>query len=306
MVTMLTGTCGAVLVAPNWAMPKIRADQLASAQQVAADDPRLAAVRGIMEPFGPLTAVRVATGDGQESLVVGHSGQRVEMDVLAGELAPATASVNELWGTGWAQSALVVVASNASEFAALLRSGSLLSREVAAASVADPFTHGTQPTGQRVVFSPDAGRRLSPDGLRTVLRHELTHIATRGDTVDGAPQWMLEGFAEYAAHRAQNHHFADIAPTLSTRLRTGAAPTDLPADSAFTGPDAAAAYEAAWSACAFVAETYDEPRLVELYRGLAASKQVAATEDALLREVLGSSRADFTTAWRTWLETKTP
>ncbi|MEV6280511.1 hypothetical protein [Nocardia sp. NPDC051832] len=298
MVTMLTGTCGALLVAPNWVLPKNRADQLGSAQHVATDDPRLTAVRGIMEPFGELTALRVATGDGPESLVVGHSGQRAEMAVLAAELAPATASITELWGTGWARSALVVVASNASEFAALLRSGSLLAREVAAASVADPFTHGTTPTGQRVVFSPDAGRRLSPDGLRTVLRHELTHIATRADTVDGAPQWMLEGFAEYAAQRAQRLPFAEIAPTLTARLRTGDVPADLPADSAFTGSDAAAAYEQAWSACAFLAETYGEPRLVQLYRRLAAGAQTPDTEDRILREVLHTSRPDFVRAWR--------
>ncbi|MGW0251640.1 hypothetical protein ACWDYH_33935 [Nocardia goodfellowii] len=301
MVTLLTGTCGALLVAPNWLVPKTGAEHVGSAQQAALDDPRLTAVRPIMEPFGQVTALRVPTGNGQESLVVGHSGQRVEMDVLASELAPATTSVNELWGTAWAQSALVVVASNPSEFTALVRSGTLLAQEVAAASVADPFVRGTQPTGQRVVFSPDAGRRLTPDGLRAVLRHELTHVAARADTVDGAPQWLLEGFAEYAAHRGREQRFADIAPTLSARLRSGAGPAELPADTAFTGPDAAAAYEAAWSACAFLAETYGEARLVQLYRGLAAGKQTPDTEDRVLREVLDTGRASLTAAWRSWL-----
>lgn len=301
MVTVLTGACGALLVAPNWVLPKVSPDRLGAARAVAADDPRLAAVRATMAPFGELTAVRVATGSGQESLVVGHAGQRAEMDVLAAELAPATDSITELWGAGWARSALVVVASNPSEFAALVRSGNLLASEVAAAAVADPYLPGTRPTGQRVVFSPDAGRRLTPAGLRTVLRHELTHLAARADTVDGAPQWLLEGFAEYAAHRGGTERFAEIAPTLNTRLRTGATPVDLPADSSFTGPDAAAAYEQAWSVCAFVAATYGEPRLVQLYRGLAAGKQTPESEDRILREVLGADRASVTAAWRSWL-----
>ncbi|MEV0760926.1 hypothetical protein [Nocardia sp. NPDC050435] len=301
LVTLLTGACGALLLAPNWALPTIRADQPSSPQRQANSDPRLQAVRGLMEPFGPITAVRAAVGDGPDALVVGHAAQRAELAVLAAELGPATASISELWGTQWARSGLVVVASNPSEFAALLRSPGLVPGEVAAAAVADPFAAGTQPTGQRVVFGPDAGRRLSPDGLRTILRHELTHVATRAATVDGAPQWLLEGFAEYAAHRGARHRFAEIAPTLSARLRAGASPAELPADPAFTGPDAAAVYEQAWSVCAFVAETYGEPRLVQLYRALAAGKQTPDTEDDILRTVLGAGRTEFTAAWRAWL-----
>lgn len=308
MVVVLTGACGALLMLPNVALPRIRTAQPSVAQslgQAPAEDPRLAAVRRTLEPFGPIVADRVATGDGRESLLVGHSGQRVEMDILRSELAPATAAITELWGPGWAQSALVVVASNPSEFAALVRAGSIMPSEVAAVSVADPFARGTQPTGQRVVFSPDAGRRLSPDELRTLLRHELTHVATRADTVDGAPQWMLEGFAEYAAHRAQNHRFADIAPTVYARTRVGDLPTELPADPDFTGARAATTYETAWSVCAFVADRYDEAHLVELYRRIAAGKQDSVSEDRILREVLGTDRSGFVAGWREWLSART-
>jgi hypothetical protein len=152
-----------------------------------------------------------------------------------------------------------------------------------------------------VVFSPDAGRRLSPDGLRTLLRHELTHVATRADTVDGAPPWMLEGFAEYTAHRAQPHNFLDVAPTVTARVRTGELPTDLPTAAEFTGKSAVLAYEQAWTICAFIADRYDEPHLVALYRRIAASKQDPTSEDRILREVLQTTRADLITDWRAWL-----
>ncbi|MFF0529362.1 hypothetical protein ACFYT3_13300 [Nocardia amikacinitolerans] len=304
MVTLLTGLCCALAMAPKWALPKIRAAQHVSTEnlgQAPADDPRLAAVRRTLEPFGPIETLRVPGGDGTESLVVGHPGHRAELEVLARELPAATAAITELWGPDWAQSALVVVAANPSEFAALVRAGAEMPREVAAASVADPFVRGSQPTGQRVVFSPDAGRRLTPDGLRTLLRHELTHIAARAATVDGAPQWMLEGFAEYAAHRGEGHAFADIAPTVDAALRAGSLPADLPRDTAFTGGAAVAAYEEAWTVSAFVAEKYDEHRLVELYRRIAADRLDAAGEDRVLREVLGVGRADFVADWRAWL-----
>ncbi|WP_159840335.1 hypothetical protein [Nocardia sp. CY41] len=308
MVVALTGVCVALLMVPNTVLPKLRAAEPGVAEavgQAAAADPRLAEVRRIIEPFGSIVARQVPTGDGRQSLVVGHPDQRIEIDVLERELADATAAVTDVWGPGWAQSALVVVASSPSEFAALLRSPSLLPAEVAAASIADPWSPGSKPTGQRVVFGPDTGRRLDPEGMAGLLRHELTHIAARAETVDGAPLWMLEGFADYTAHHREGQRFADIAPTLTAHAHAGRIPDDLPTDAEFSGPDAAFTYEKAWSICAFVAEKYDQPRLVQLYRRIAAGKQDPATEDRILREVLGTTRADFADDWREWLRTRT-
>ncbi len=303
VVTILTGTCGALLMVPNSVLPKLHAAQSSSigSLRAAEDDPRLVAVRRTLEPFGQLVTEQVPTGNGQESLVVGHPAQRTEIDTLAGELAAATTAVTGVWGPDCAQSAMVVVASNPSEFAALVRSGAGMPADVAAASVADPFMPGTQPTGQRVVFSPDAGRRLDADGLRTLLRHELTHIATRAETVDGAPQWMLEGFAEFVAHLGTGHHFADIAPTVATRIRAGDVPHDLPTAADFAGSGAVAAYEQAWSVCAFIADKFDQPRLVELYHRIAKGVQDPASEDRIMRDVLGTSRDDLVADWRAWL-----
>ncbi|WP_330232026.1 hypothetical protein OHA40_05800 [Nocardia sp. NBC_00508] len=306
MVMALTGVCVALLMLPNAVLPKPRAAQPGATEavgQAAAADPRLAEVRRIVEPFGPIVARRVPTGDGRQSLVVGHPAQQVEIEILERELAAAITGVTDVWGPGWAQSALVVVASSPSEFAALLRSGALLPTEVAAASIADPLTPGAQPTGQRVVFGPDAGRRLDPAGMATLLRHELTHIAARADTVDGAPLWMLEGFADYTANHGQGRRFADIAPTVTAHA--GEIPEDLPTDAEFSGPDAALAYEKAWSICAFVAEKYDRARLVQLYHRIAAAEQDPASEDHVLREVLGTTRTDFITDWRSWLTAQT-
>ncbi|WP_040865885.1 hypothetical protein [Nocardia exalbida] len=308
MVVALTGVCVALIMLPNTVLPKLRAAEPGTTEavgQAAAADPRLAEVRRIVEPFGSIVAREVPTGDGRQSLVVGHSDQRIEIDVLERELADATAAVTDVWGPGWAQSALVVVASSPSEFAALLRSPDLLPAEVAAASVADPFTEGSRPTGQRVVFGPDTGRRLDPEGMATLLRHELTHIAARAATVDGAPLWMLEGFADYTAHHGEGQRFADIAPTLTAHAHAGRIPADLPADAEFSGPDAAFTYEKAWSICAFVAEKYDRPHLVQLYHRIAAGKQDPTTEDGILREVLGTTRTEFVDDWREWVRART-
>ncbi|NEW44641.1 hypothetical protein GV794_23210 [Nocardia cyriacigeorgica] len=310
MVVLLTGTCAALLLLPDSVMAPLRAAKAGSttapvAGQLPLTDSRLTEIQRIAEPFGPMVTRQVVTGGARPALVVGHPRQQREVDILADELAEASTAVTELWGPDWSRAAVVVVSTAPAEFAALVRASTDLPGEIAAATVSDPFTPGTQPTGQRVVFGPDAGRRLDPEGMRALLRHELTHVATRSATVDGSPQWLLEGFAEYAAHRGRDRSFTAIAPTLATRLATGTVPADMPTDAEFTGPDAATAYELAWSTCAYLADTYGDDRLVALYRRLATGPQSSTTEDAAMREVLGTSRTDVITAWQGWLRTQT-
>lgn len=303
LVVLLTGAGAALLIVPDPVRAPTRTVQpgLAGPAGTAAADPRLDEVRRIAEPYGPLVVREIRTGADRPALVVGHPTQQHDIDVLAGELAAATASITELWGPEWSRSPVVVVSATRPEFTALVRAPGALPSEVAAVTIADPFAPGTQPTGQRVVFGPDAGRRLDPAGLRTLLRHELTHVATRAVTVDGAPQWLLEGFAEYAAHRATSRPFSEIAPTVYRDIRGGAMAPDFPTDPMFTGDRAAAAYELAWSICAYLAHRYGETNLVALYHRLATGPHTPQTEHAAFRDVLGTDRQAVLNGWRTWL-----
>lgn len=291
---------GAALLFPYSSTGTVDADRAEPAGSPHTD-PRLAEVHRITEPNGPVRVQQVETGADEPALVVGHLDRQDQIGVLAGDLAAATASITELWGSDWSRSPVVVIASTPAEFAALARAPHRLSGEVAAVSVADPFAPGARPTGQRVVFGPDTARRLDPSGMRTLLRHELTHIATRAATVDGSPLWMLEGFAEYAAQRGTTRPFSTIAPTLAAELRTGSVPTDLPTDALFGGDRAATAYELAWSVCAYLTEKYGEPRLVALYRRLATGARTPPGHDTVFREVLGTTRAAMVAEWRAWL-----
>ncbi|WP_028477440.1 hypothetical protein [Nocardia sp. CNY236] len=304
VVVALTGLGIASLVLPNTTLPQLRVGPASTTDSIGeaeAVDPRLAEIQRIVEPFGPIIARHVPTGDGRRSLIVGHPSQEMAIDTLEREVAAATEAVTAVWGPDWAQSALVVVASSPSEFAGLLRATSLVPAEVAAASVADPISPGHRPTGQRVVFSSEAARRLTPEELAGLLRHELTHIAARSRTVIDAPRWMLEGFADYVAHHGRGHRFSDIVPTLVARARAGDLPHALPTDAEFAGPDAALGYETAWSVCAFVAEKYDLPHLVQLYVRIASAEQDPTSEDHVLREVLGTTRSGFLADWHAWL-----
>lgn len=303
-VTLLTGACAALLLVPRnvggLQLATDEAEVLGTTEAI--DDPRLSSVRRELQPFGPILVRGVAAGDSADALLVAHPGHRADLEVLERELGPAIAQVSAVWGTEWNRAPMVVVAGSPAEFTALTRvAGTWATPDVAAVSLTGSYVPGSTPTDQRIVFHPDARRRVGNEGLATLLRHELTHVATRAVTTDGSPLWMLEGFAEYVAQRAQGTTFSQIAPTLTTRLRAGALPTDLVADAEFTGTDAPYAYETAWSACAFVADRYGEDSLTALYKRLATGPQSADAQDAAFAEILGASRAELLAGWRSWL-----
>ncbi|WP_316573306.1 peptidase MA family metallohydrolase [Nocardia canadensis] len=303
-VTLLTGACVALILVPRNAGPLQLATDEAEVLDTTEgiDDPRLTPVRRELQPFGPILVRRVAAGDEADALVVAHSGHRTDIDVLEQELAPAIADVSTAWGTDWNRAPVIVVAGTPTEFTALTRAaGASTGADVAAVSLTGSYAPGTRPTDQRIVFNPDARRRVGDEGMATLLRHELTHVATRAATADGAPLWLVEGYAEYVAQRTGASTFSQIAPTLTTRLRAGALPTDLIGDADFTGTDAPYAYESAWSACAFLADRYGPAALTALYKRLATGPQSAATQDAAFAAVLGTSRTDLLDGWRAWL-----
>ncbi len=303
-VTLLTGACVALILVPRNAGPlqlaTDEAEVLDTAEPI--DDPRLTPVRRDVQPFGPILVRRVAAGGGADALLVAHPSHRTDLDVLEQQLGPAIADVSATWGADWNRGPVLVVAGTPAEFTALTRSaGAATTPEVAAVSLTGSYLPGTTPTDQRIVFNPDARRRVGDEGLATLLRHELTHVATRAATGDGAPLWLTEGYAEYVAQRASGNTFSQIAPTLTTRLRAGALPADLVADAEFAGPEAAVAYESAWSACAFLADRYGPGTLTTLYQRLATGPQSAAAQEAAFSAVLGASRAELLDGWRAWL-----
>ena len=308
MVVALTAVGGALVLLPKSALHVRPVPATADAAVPSAPaDPQLPELRRAMESYAPVVTRQVCAADGRLSVVLGHPYQRDDVDALAGDVGAAVAAVTQLWGTDWARHAVIAVASDPAEFAALTHDTGEVSDQIAAASVSDPFVPPAQPTGQRIVFSAAAGRRLGPEGLRETLRHELTHVAARAVTVDGSPQWVLEGFAEYSAHRGSDHTFAQLAPTLTAKARTGALPADLPADEAFAptpGNDAELAYEQGWSANAYVAARFGEPKLVELYRHLATGPQDAPALDTALRSTLGIGHSDFVARWRDWIKAR--
>ncbi|MGI8311179.1 basic secretory protein-like protein [Saccharopolyspora hattusasensis] len=242
--------------------------------------------------FGLCQVRRTATG-----MVIGHRRQPVER--VARQLDAAVADVTRIWGSGWSQRVGVVLPESREELRSLVGPEFAVD-EIAAVAVADRVDVAARRVeGPRVVLNPKAASELSDTALRVVLRHEITHTAARTDTVDGAPMWMLEGFADYVGYRGSGVAPKYIAPDLVRQLRETGLPAKLPDDGDFHqgGRRLDLAYQQSWSVVRHLAERLGERRLVDLYRRVAASNS-PTTVDKALRETTGLTKDQLVADWR--------
>lgn len=248
--------------------------------------------------FGPC---RVLTGAG--GFVLSHPGGEALAGRVLAELDGAVAAVTEVWGQAWSRQVAVLVPASPDEMVALVGPG-FATGSIAGVAVADRVDLGTRTArGQRVVLNPDSAGVLSPLALRVLLRHEITHVAARGETVDGAPMWVLEGFADYVGYRRSDVPLAKAAPLLAAQVREGL-PSALPSDADFRGAAMELAYQQAWSLNLYLASSLGEPGLVALYRRLA---RVRASEvDSVLSEATGQDTAALVRGWQDFLRRSFP
>ncbi len=249
--------------------------------------------------FGPCAAV--ATGRG---LVVYHPARKEMADRIATELDSAVRAVSEVWGAGWPEQVVVLLPDTPEEMRALVGPNFPVDA-VVAVSVADRVdTDKHTAEGQRVVMSPATADTLSVAALKIVLRHEITHIAARGYTVDGSPMWLLEGFADYVGYRESGIPLSQAAPDLNAQMITRGPPDRLPTDEEFrsSGHTLDLAYQQSLSVARYIADKFSEAKLLELYHTLARSGRAGATEiDKLLQSVVGLNREQFVAGWQEYL-----
>ncbi|MFB9902452.1 basic secretory protein-like protein [Allokutzneria oryzae] len=237
-------------------------------------------------------------------MILSHGGNQQLANRVADELDAAIRAVSEVWGQQWTQRVAVMLPETTAELQAMVGTEFAVDA-IAAVAVADRVDHDSDIVeGARVVFNPRTASRLSASALRVVLRHEITHIAARSDTVDGAPMWLLEGFADYVGYRDSGISPREAAPDLTKQLRVAGPPSDLPVDADFRagGSRLDMAYQTAWTTMLYLSQRYGEAKVVELYRRLAGVGKVPdAVVDGVLRDVLGADRAEIVKGWGQFL-----
>lgn len=250
--------------------------------------------------FGPVTTLRKPT-----VLVLGHPSSSSLMSSLAAEVAADIPRVNNVWGTDWAQRAVVLVPDTQRELGRVVDDSGQLDHIAAVATAEVNIGSGQpNPVGDRIGINPANWPKLSPLGRRIVLTHELTHVATRSVTSAATPSWLAEGFADYIGYLGSGVPTPFVAQDLGSDIRAGRVPRSLPADTQFNGANGklSQAYEGSWMACQLMAQTYGQRALVRFYRDVGSSHQSSAVALAsAYGRVFHVSARDFVARWRAYL-----
>ena len=268
-----------------------------------------------------LTADRAADGGGRQlweqgdvevvrgasSLVLGVGRTRDELKEIAATADLAVPDVSAAWPEHWAGRVVVLVPGTVTDMAQLLGSPAANYRGIAAVTTGETGGSGKAPA-DRVIVNPEAYALLGSFGQRVVLTHETTHVATRADTSAATPAWLSEGFADWAAYRAQERNATEIAPELGDAVRSGDVPAELPTDEDFGFTEdadrLARAYEGGWMACELIAGEWGEAKLYAFYRAVGGHAGRDGAVEQALHEVLGTTPEDFTVRWREYLRSR--
>ncbi|MFE4333541.1 hypothetical protein ACFRQM_30180 [Streptomyces sp. NPDC056831] len=249
----------------------------------------------------------VQVADGKHSLVLGVGRTEQELRRIARAADRAVPAVSDAWPERWAGRVVVLVPHTMEDMADLLGSPAANYRGIAAVTTAQ--TGGPDRTpADRVIVNPQAYGMLGTFGQRIVLTHEITHVATRTRTSAATPTWLSEGFADWAAYRAEDRTAAQAAPELAGAVLRGDPPAELPTDEdfGFAGDPArlARAYEGAWLACELIADHWGEKKLFAFYRAVGGHSGRDGAVEQAMQEVLSTTPQDFTARWREYLRSR--
>jgi hypothetical protein len=239
----------------------------------------------------------------RSSLVLGHPGALATMRAIAAVTDAGVPHVSAVWGTDWTQRVVVLVPATQTELGQIIEEGNDLS-QIAAVATAGLAGTGSGPVGERIVINPPNFAKLGAIGRLVVLRHEMTHVASRALTSGSTPTWLAEGFADYVGYLDSGVAIRDAGRELAVDLRKGTVPTALPADEDFSGTNTALpqVYEMSWLACRLIAARTTQAGLVRFYRDVSAEGGDAQSAvAAVLQRQLHLTMAQFTALWRSYL-----
>lgn len=262
----------------------------------------LAADREGQESAGP-TALwwddEVTVVRGAHSMLIGVA-PRSRLERFARTADHSVERVSKVWGKDWARHVVVIVPATQQQMERVV--GVDAETQGAVAAVTTSVERANPSRASHIVLNPDTFDQIGSLGRLVVMTHETTHVAAHA-TVSSMPLWLSEGFADYVGFHDSGLSTSVIAQEFLTKVRRSGPPRGLPRKDAFDpqAEDLDVAYEAAWTACRFIAVRWSEDTLVDFYRAMDS----AATEEderRAYREVLGTTPEEFVSAWRDYVQ----
>ncbi|WP_439664307.1 hypothetical protein ACSHWB_24445 [Lentzea sp. HUAS TT2] len=220
-------------------------------------------VLGLSVALRPVELPPTATRHCNETVLTAAFGT-VTSSSCDGELAsrvvalvdPSVREVADILDIGWGRRVDIVVPASETELVSLV--GPAFA-DMAGIAIRDG-------SGQRVVINRVRASALSDVELSVLLRHEITHVATRDLTSDSAPLWLVEGFADWVAFHGMGLSLRQAAPLLTSDVSA------LPVD--FSGPGRDLAYQQAYSVMVYLESGLGERGVVDFFLRNAATSAV--------------------------------
>ncbi len=227
--------------------------------------------------------VPITTSTGPAGVVVElGTAQRLPANATGWQdrLAAARAAVSLAWGAASPVPLLVLPATRE-------QLGQLLGRDPAAVTGLAAITTdeaGTSPGAPRIWIEPVGWHTLSGLAQNIVLRHEITHVATRSATSRTVPLWLQEGFADVVGYQGTGIAASVVASNLravATDPAGAQSPLGLPAAAQFDAPTTRdRSYEGAWLFCRQIADRFGMATLTAFYRRVATPTRNEPTASA--------------------------
>lgn len=235
---------------------------------------------------GPLWVVR------NDDVLVMLDGPEQRTPQVAAQVRAARAAVGDVLGQAPAVVVEVPASTRALEEALGAAPGTY--DWIAAVTVAADGSHRPE-APLRVLLNPESEPRPWQRGARTVLAHELVHVALGPATGPQAEPWLVEGLAELVALHGSGLPEAVLTARARRLVRESGVPEDLPGTRAFDarGDDLQAAYELSWLACRVLEKEIGPAGVVALHRDVVAG---AGLDESLAAS--GMPRAELVRRWQ--------
>lgn len=253
---------------------------------------------GSSEPRPLWLLDEVRSVSGEHSLVIG-TGSEDRLAAVADALDTGVLEVSAVWPAHWPEHVVVIMPDTQAQMERVI--GARAGSQAKVAAVTTSVGRHSRDGGSHIVINPETFEAIGVRSQQVVLTHEAVHVATEA-TVSNVPIWLSEGFADYIGFKSSDLAIETVARGLLEEVRTDGPPDELPNSAAFhpRQPDLDRAYEAAWLACRYIAETAGEETLVEFYRAMG---EVHSEDDEVrvYRDVLGHTPESFVRAWQDFL-----
>ena len=272
-----------------------------SGRWVLGDDPRLTGHRHGGDLADPWDMTHVLVHRTPMGIVVAPAGEAETAAAAADAMPGAVAAVRDLWPTGWTGKVAVYLTEPGPierayfQYAEFADAVAVPVRQ----SVEDEFVD-SRVRAMRVAVSPSLFD-LRDEGLASLLRHEIAHVATLDRGRTWAPVWFAEGIAEYTAYRGDPDSRG-----VTYELLAEADARDITAPlEPETFYDHGWHYDHAWLMCAYIAKHWEEAaltRMLDAYGFLAPGADEQVATERVVSKVLGVDMKEFQDGFADFLD----